>query len=181
MNDIAEEQIEFYDEWAAFRTTALAHRFKHKSVVDGFVYLERSVFKDVKAVSVAQAMDIRVYLFNHLRINRLENICAEQRENYDPRSSIDVDDRAVCTLLEADLLTLQMQVNMWEEVQELFIPAETSKSKTKKPVVEDKEAFESIARVSQSGPSSHQSMKKLLRKLLLILGGYCCRYSFNYC
>lgn len=79
------------------------------------------MFKEVKEVSVAQAMEQRTYLFELMRITKLTSVCAELRRNYDPRSPTTYDDRAVYTQLDTDLSVLQMRFKFWEQNQEVFI------------------------------------------------------------
>lgn len=132
INEAAEEELKYFDEWMEFRMMVLAKRFKHKIILDRFISQEITVFKTVKAITVEQAMGRREYFFDLVRIRKLADICNEIRSSYDPLSSTPVDDRTVFSQLENDLICLQTKVKFWEQIQELFIPKHKTHSKSKK-------------------------------------------------
>lgn len=154
INEAAEEQLKNHDEWKEIRTEVLAKKFRQKAFVYRFIMLEKTVLRAVKARTVPQGLDRREYFFDLVRINRLSNICAKRRQNYDPVSSTAVDDRAVCTQLETDLLSLQMKVKQWEQGQELYIQDFLSKSKEKRSVLIEAQPEAIAAIVDQPKTSS---------------------------
>lgn len=82
-------------------------------------------------------MNRREYFFDLIRLKQLTSICAERRRSYNPVSSTAVDDRAICSQMEADLLTLHMKVKFWEQQNTLFVRTESAKSTKKKTALKE--------------------------------------------
>lgn len=147
-----EEQLKLYDEWKEIRAEVLAKKFRQKAFLDRFIMLEKTVLWAVKARIVPQGMDHREYFFDLIRLNQLSHICTERRKSYDSISSTAVDDRAICTQLEADLLSLQMKIKIWEQEQELYIRDVSYKSSKKKSVLMEAQ-LEAVAAIVGSATS----------------------------
>lgn len=81
-------------------------KLRKKQTLEKFIALEKIVLKVVQVVTMAYAMESREYLFDLMRIKKLNEVCGELKRNYDPTSPTAYDDMATFTHLEMDLCSL---------------------------------------------------------------------------
>lgn len=81
-------------------------------------------------MTVAHAMERWVYFFDLMRIKKLSEVCVELKKKYDPTGPTEYDERATFTQLEMDLVNFEVQSQILEMDQQLYLPVDSSNSKS---------------------------------------------------